>query len=191
MDTPISILILVTGPPAAGKTTIARRLSEFLSLPLIAKDDIKERLFNGLGISTREWSQKIGCLAFDLTYALVEDQLRARKPVIAESAFWSESAKDRLQEILKRYPADVFEIHCSGSPEILGPRYMVRETVDRHPGHSSGMEFSAEEMAKIIRSGRYDALRLRNEVRVVDATHFDDDVIAALELELSALLQTV
>jgi hypothetical protein len=53
------------------------------------------------------------------------------------------------------------------------------------------MEFSAEEMAKIIRSGRYDALRLRNEVRVVDATHFDDDVIAALELELSALLQTV
>jgi hypothetical protein len=68
---------------------------------------------------------------------------------------------------------------------------MVKETVDRHPGHSSGMEFSAEEVAKIIRSGRYDALRLRNEVRVVDATHFDDDVIAALELELSALLQTV
>ena len=74
MDTPIPILILVTGPPAAGKTTIARRLSEFLSLPLIAKDDIKERLFNGLGISTKEWSQKIGGLAFDLTYALVEDQ---------------------------------------------------------------------------------------------------------------------
>ena len=65
MDHPI--LILVTGLPAAGKTMIARRLSEILNLPLIAKDDIKERLFNGLGMSTREWSQKLGGLAFDLT----------------------------------------------------------------------------------------------------------------------------
>ena len=188
MDHPI--LILVTGPPAAGKTTIARRLSEFLSLPLIAKDDIKERLFNGLGISAREWSQKIGGLAFDLTYALVEDQLRARKPVIAETAFWSESARDRFQEILRRHPAEVIEIHCTGAADVLGARYLARDVVDRHPGHSSGMETQADEMGEIIRSGRYDALHLTDDVRVIDTTRFDDEVIAALELELSALLKT-
>jgi predicted kinase len=102
-------------------------------------------------MSTWEWGQKLGGLAFDLTYGLVEDQLRVGKPVIAEAAFWSESARKWFQEILKRHLADVFEIHCTSSPEILGARYMVRETVDRHPGHPSGMEISAEEMAKIIR----------------------------------------
>ena len=83
-----------------------------------------------------------------------------------------------------------FEIHRPGSPEILGARYMVRETVDRRPGHSSGMEIRAEEMAKIIRSGHYDALSHRDEVRVIDTTQFDDEAITTLELELSALLKT-
>ena len=67
---------------------------------------------------------------------------------------------------------------------------MVRETVDRHSGHSSGMEISAEEMVKIICSGRYDALSLRDEVRVIDTTQFDDEAVTRLELELSALLKT-
>ena len=79
------MLILVAGEPAAGKTTIVRRLSEMLNLPLIVKYDIKERLFHGLGMSTREWSQKLGRLAFDLTYGFVEDQLRVGNPVIAEA----------------------------------------------------------------------------------------------------------
>ena len=62
--------------------------------------------------------------------------------------------------------------------------------MDRHPGHSSGMETQADEMGEIIRSGRYDALHLTDDVRVIDTTRFDDEVIAALELELSALLET-
>jgi predicted kinase len=43
------LLVVVHGPPAAGKTTIAREIAERLRLPLIAKDTIKEALFDGLG----------------------------------------------------------------------------------------------------------------------------------------------
>lgn len=40
--------ILVTGMPAAGKSTMAEVLSERLKLPVISKDTIKELLFDNV-----------------------------------------------------------------------------------------------------------------------------------------------
>jgi 2-phosphoglycerate kinase len=41
--------VLVGGWPAAGKSTLARSLAAELELPLLAKDEIKEALMDGLG----------------------------------------------------------------------------------------------------------------------------------------------
>lgn len=46
-------VILVNGLPATGKTTLARRIATDLRLPLLAKDAIKETLFDTLGWSDR------------------------------------------------------------------------------------------------------------------------------------------
>jgi len=42
------LLIVVTGMPSSGKTTVAEDLSRRLQLPLIAKDTIKESLYDTL-----------------------------------------------------------------------------------------------------------------------------------------------
>lgn len=39
---------MVSGAPAAGKSTLARALAPRLGLPLISQDDIKETLFDAL-----------------------------------------------------------------------------------------------------------------------------------------------
>jgi shikimate kinase len=49
-----SSLIIISGLPCTGKTTLGRKLAQDLSLPLICRDSIKESLFDSLGYSDRE-----------------------------------------------------------------------------------------------------------------------------------------
>ena len=46
---PRAWFVLVAGWPASGKSTLATGLAAELGLPLLAKDEIKEALMDGLG----------------------------------------------------------------------------------------------------------------------------------------------
>jgi glucokinase len=50
MNTPV---ILVSGLPASGKTTLARRLSQVLGLPLLCLDTIKEAIVDEIEVEDR------------------------------------------------------------------------------------------------------------------------------------------
>ena len=89
-------LIIVAGPPCTGKSTLALRLAIDLSLPLIAKDHIKEILFDSLGWKDRAWSRQLGQLTYELLYHFVEVELRAGCSCIVESNFAPESATRRF-----------------------------------------------------------------------------------------------
>ncbi|MGQ0678957.1 MAG: AAA family ATPase [Actinomycetota bacterium] len=56
-DRPASpTLIVLTGPPAAGKSTLARLLERELAVPLISKDDLKVILYETHGWGGRRWT---------------------------------------------------------------------------------------------------------------------------------------
>ncbi len=63
-------LVLVTGAPGSGKTTLAMPLARHLGLPLITKDTIKEALFDTLGTGDHTWSQRLGAASFQVMFAL-------------------------------------------------------------------------------------------------------------------------
>ena len=76
------LVLIVAGPPASGKTTLARSLAESLTLPPFVKDDFKEVLFDTLGWSDRAWSRKLGGVSMQLLFAALEVELRAARSCI-------------------------------------------------------------------------------------------------------------
>ncbi len=84
----LPLVIVVNGLPATGKTTLARRLADDFRLPLLAKDAIKETLFETLGWGDRAWSRRLGTATMALLYLLLEEHLRAGQPCIVECNFY-------------------------------------------------------------------------------------------------------
>lgn len=51
--------VVVSGLPAAGKTTLGRALAEELDLPLVDKDDLLESLFETEGVGDARWRSQL------------------------------------------------------------------------------------------------------------------------------------
>jgi predicted kinase len=127
------VLVIVSGTSGAGKTTLARRVAADLCLPVIAKDDIKERLFESLGWSDRAWSMKLGAATWDLLFLLTDELLAVGANVIIESNFDRQLHGGRLKDLARRHPHEVIELHCTAEAETLSARVQTRA---RHPGHN-------------------------------------------------------
>lgn len=121
------MIVLVSGAPGSGKTTLARDLAPPLHLPLIAKDDIKETLFDSLGFSDRAWSQKLGVATWEVLFMLLDRAVSAGADAMFESNFHTEH-RARIATLR----ATVVEVHCFARPVTLVRRIRERE---RHPGH--------------------------------------------------------
>ncbi len=74
--------ILVTGIPAAGKSTMAEVIAEELKLPVISKDTIKELLFDNVGFQSREEKVKLGIASMEIMYYAAGQLMKAGQPFI-------------------------------------------------------------------------------------------------------------
>lgn len=135
MNRPTTV-ILITGHPATGKTTLAHYLAQELKLPLLWRDGLKEKLADTLGWSTEEWSLKLRVASWELLYHLVETLLRAQVSHIVESNFTPTYATPRWQSLCKRYSLQIIQLRCDAPPETVIKRYHERiEQGARHPIH--------------------------------------------------------
>ena len=150
-DVPVTeaLFVVVSGPPASGKSTLAPALARDLGLPLIAKDTIKDALMSVLPVPDVETSRQIGRGAVVAMLAVA-----AESPVgaVIESNFYRSVALDELG----RLPGRVVEVFCRCDQAIARARYAAR-TGTRHAGHfdgvRSGDELWNEEVAEPVAGG--------------------------------------
>jgi len=141
-------ILLVSGPPGAGKTTLARPLAARLGFALLTKDDIKETLFVALGgqPGDTEFSRKVGNAAMELLWDLAPHC----PAVVLEANFRTKSAyeRGRIAALQAEGRAQIVEVHCRVPLDEASRRFAERAREERHhPAHVL-QEMSPERLAE-------------------------------------------
>lgn len=132
-------LIIVCGLPGSGKTTLAKELSKKIRVACICKDDIKERLYDSMKLSTLEDSKYIGKPSIDVMMHLAEQQLINGVDVIIEAPFNFSEDYPLFNNWKEKYDLDLYSIICSVDFEERKKRFLKRA---RHEAHHDTQRIS-------------------------------------------------
>lgn len=123
--------VFVTGPPAAGKTSLARPLAAELGFPLLSKDVVKEAIHDRVPATTppEVWSRHLSEAAYAVLLALI--------PTVWDAV---------LDLNLPAEWADAFAAQAGPTAQIFCvcpraelERRLVARATSRHPAHLDDM----------------------------------------------------
>ena len=164
------LLILVTGLPGTGKTSVGRTLSKHLHIPFLSKDAVKERIFDALGWKDKAWSLRVSEASHRILDYIVEEELEASRSLILESNFKPEIDSARFREFQRRFGFVTVQVLCWAAGDVLFNRYWARQQTDRHPGHIEAA--TPEEQRRDLALGKCKPLQIDGPVIELDTTDF-------------------
>ncbi len=168
----LPVVVIVTGPPGAGKTTLGRSLARDLGLPFLNKDGVKEVLFDQLGWDDGASSRRLGIASILVVFHVLERQLAAGRSAVVEMNFFPEHDTPRFLSLRAAYPFVPYQIRCSADDETLLTRYRERaESGARHPGH--GAQADLHDLRERLRQNVHTSLDIGGYVREIDTTRFE------------------
>jgi predicted kinase len=179
------LLLVVSGAPASGKTTLAGRLADDGGLRLVSRDAIKEALADALGHpDSIEASRALGNGAYAAMFAVARRLLDSGVDIAIESNFRHGQSEPELLGLASN--TDARCVHCVSEPSTIRTRYESRTEV-RHPAHLDGVRH--QDVMRELRDGRYTPLDVGWPTMVVET---DDgyrpsyDVLRAFALDRAA-----
>jgi predicted kinase len=179
-------LIVVTGPPCSGKSTLARRLALRYGLPSFEKDVAKEALFESVGVGDREWSRKLSDASFAVVIAFAARSLSAGGSAIVEGNFRDTHAP-RLEQLRVEFDAKLIQIACGGDGRTITDRFLSRlQAAERHAGHLD--RATLEELRPQLARGFDQSLAIEGPRLAFDSTADPERQVAALYRALDAEL---
>ena len=103
-------LILVTGRPGSGKTTLAHTLGTAIGCPVVSRDAIKEGMVAAEGGLPGATSDSLTLRTYGLFFAILDLLLRGGVTTVAEAAFGHQRWTEGLRPLTEL--ADLRVIRC-------------------------------------------------------------------------------
>ena len=120
-------LILMSGYPASGKSTLGAALATELNWPLINKDALLAVIFDALGGANGDaaLSLRSGQAAWAVFWFMAATHPHA----VLDTNIEPKNAEQRAK--LEALGADIIEVHCDCPPDLAITRYAARAQGDR------------------------------------------------------------
>lgn len=132
------MILLIQGPPASGKSTLASQLSQSLNLPHISRDNLCEWMSDSMDNSSSSLDKELTHIGYDLMFKLLGEFSKGSGSFIIEGCINPDSSGERILNLIKNSPQDLVEIFVYADQDILVNRYLDRSTsAERHKAHGN------------------------------------------------------
>ncbi len=124
---PSPLLVVVTGVPGAGKTTLGSALAGALRAPFLSLDAIKESLY-GDGAENRDPHE----LRLAAEAELAVQLYAAERTVVVDIWVAPQRDTDRIATLLRRQSKNITELLCRVPADVAVARYVRRQRSGPH-----------------------------------------------------------
>jgi len=111
-------LIVFSGLPGTGKSTLAEAVGKRLAIPVFAKDWLEAILLQQ-GLQPSLNGKPLGYAGYELLAILAERQLMLEQSVILDSVASTQTIRDVWKQLAQKYGADWFVVECICSDEAV------------------------------------------------------------------------
>lgn len=147
-------LILITGDLAAGKSTLAKKLSQKLNALFFTKDVLKEILSDDIGFSNRQENKKLSIASINIINHIFNQYAFLKQDLILEANFHKEEI-EVLQNLANKNNYNIVILYLQGDINMLFERFTNRiENENRHPTHCTSDITSKENFTKYLENNR-------------------------------------
>jgi predicted kinase len=111
-------LIVFSGLPGTGKSTLAENLAKQSGIPVYARDWLEAVLLQN-GLQSNSSDKSLGYVSYELMTVLAERQLIIGQSVILDSVAGTLTIRKVWRELSKQYGADWLVVECTCPDESL------------------------------------------------------------------------